>query len=240
MPKPFYDQPELDFNAGAQNLISIVTPDAVDYGLTSAIVTSYTAVANDFKNKLELAIEPATRTRAVVSDKNAAKRALRAATLDVARIITSTPAVTNAQLINLRLNERLSPQSRPLPAAKPVIALLSCDGRLAKFRISNTVEPERRGKPRAVSGIYIFTHVGPTAPDDVTDYVFQGTASRMITEVLFPSSVPNGSTVWVVCCWVNERGQTSQASTPVSFVLQGGSVSMMTATEGEDAVRIAA
>jgi hypothetical protein len=31
--------------------------------------------------------------------------------------------------------------------------------------------------------------------------------------------------VWLSACWVSQRGQIGNASTPISFTLQGGAIS---------------
>lgn len=224
MPKPFYQGTQAELASGAQNLVEIVTPAPATYGLTVGHVTSYTALTTSYVELLNLATEPATNSKVAVANKNAAKKALRAASLDVARIITATPTVTNAQLLALRLNERIVPQPQPVPMTPPFVDIISVVGRHAKIRAHDAVNELNRGKAPGAVGVNVFTFVGPEAPTDPSQYQFQGMSTRCLVEIAFPNSVPSGSTVWVSCCWVGTRGNVGNGSVPISFTLQGGAL----------------
>jgi hypothetical protein len=96
----------------------------------------------------------------------------------------------------------------------------SCDGRTANIRVFDP-ETIRRGKAKGAMSANIFTYVGTTQPSDPTQYFFQGATTRAKTQINFAPSIPNGSTIWIMCNWVTARGEISPASLPVSFILQG-------------------
>jgi hypothetical protein len=223
MPKAFYNSTEADLASGALNAVSIVTSVPATYGLTAPIVASYTTLANDFETKLGLATEPATRTSVTISNKNDSKKLLRAASVNLAKIVTATQTVTNAMLLALRMNERLIPTPRPVWPIPPSIDVLSVLGRLANVRVHDAGS-ERRGLPFGAKSAYLFSYVGPTAPTDATAFKFEGETTRAKAQILFPDSVASGATVWLSACWVSGRGQRSMGSVPISFTLQGGAV----------------
>jgi hypothetical protein len=223
MPKPFYASTEAELASGAANLVAIVTPVPATYGLVAGEVTSYTTLSTNFSTLLTQAQNPVTRTSVVVENKNAAKRLLKTASVNMARTITAVSSVTNAQLLALRLNERVIPTPRPVPSEPPTLDVVSVSGRLVKVRVHDSASESRR-KPFGAIGANIYSFVGAEAPTNPRDYHFEGMATRATVDILFPDSVASGATVWLSAQWVSARGQQSIGSVPISFTLQGGAV----------------
>jgi hypothetical protein len=221
MGKPFYLGTDSELSVGAATAIAIITPAPADYGLTAATVTSYTALSTDYTAKLAVAVARETRSPVAVENKNAARKLLKVASVNLARTITAVSTVTNAQLIALGMNPRVSPQPRPVPQTPPSVDVLGVAGRLVDIRVHDPASGLRR-KPFGATGANIYTAVGATPPTDPNLFQFQGTATRVKSQILFPASVANGATIWISACWVNARGQTGMASDPISFTLQGG------------------
>ena len=172
MPKPFYHSTEADLASGAENVVDIVTPVPATYGLSAPIVASYTTTTNSSSRRCALATTPATRTSISIENKNVAKKNLKAASVNLAKIITATQTVTNAMLLALRMNERVIPTPIPVWPTPPTIDVLSVSGRLTNFRVHDPAI-ERRGLPFARAA-YIFSYVGPDAPSDPAEYKFEG------------------------------------------------------------------
>jgi hypothetical protein len=61
----------------------------------------------------------------------------------------------------------------------------------------------------------VFYHVGPEAPSDVRQWVFAGRTSKVVARVSFPPTPRTGAKVWLTARWINARGETSDAATPV-------------------------
>jgi hypothetical protein len=223
MPKPFYRKTEPELAAGALNLVTIVTPTPTDWGLTAGEVTSYSTKATAFDDALTIARTPATRTAPAIEAKNIVKKILMDATIDVARTITAVPTVSNAQLLELGLNERPNPQPRPVPSEPPVIEVMSVSGRIVKVRIHDGAT-ESRKKPHGAVGANVYSFVGPEAPTDPRAYHYDGLATRATFEIEFDTSVASGATIWLSAQWVSARGQMSPGSTPIPFTLQGGAI----------------
>ena len=219
----FYSGTDAELATGSTNVVSIITPSPVLYGITSATVVSYTALTTNFNTLYQQVIAPATRTPTLVGSKNNAKTLLKKASANLARIFVATSTVTNEMLQALRMNERVIPTPRPVPDTSPVVEVTSVVGRLVNVRVHDP-ESERRGLPFGAKSANIFSFVGPDAPTDPRQYHFEGPTTRANAQIIFPNSVPNGSTIWLSAAWVSARGQIGMASQPIPFTLQGGSI----------------
>jgi len=219
--KPFYNSTEAELASGAANVVAIVTPVPGDYGVDATIMTNYGTLTDSFTDLLTQSENPGTRTPVVIGQKNIAKKLLRSASIDLARIFISTPAVTNPQLVELRMNERVTPQDRPVPPDAPKVDIDSVSGRIANIRVHD-VTPDSRGLAFGARGAFLYTFVGNSAPASPSLYTFQGLTTRAKAQIAFPDSVSSGAVIWISACWVGRGGETSVASEPISFTLQGG------------------
>jgi hypothetical protein len=219
----FYSGTDAELASGSTNAVSIITPSPVLYGITAGIVTNYTTLTTNFNTLYQQAIAPATRTPVVIGNKNVAKKLLKTASADLARIFVATSTVTNAMLLALRMKERVIPTPVPVPATPPVVEVISCSGRLVSIRVHDATS-ESRGMPFGAKSANIYTFVGPEAPTDPRLYHFEGPTTRTKTQILFPDSVASGATIWISAQWVSARGQLSMGSVPISFTLQGGAI----------------
>ncbi|CAN5633363.1 hypothetical protein BH09PLA1_BH09PLA1_06480 [soil metagenome] len=223
MAKNFYSGTDAELASGSSNVVALVTPAPATFGVSAALLTSYTTLTTNFNTLLAQTDAPATRTPVLVEQKNAAKKLLKTASANLAKVITGTPTVTNAQLLSLRMNERLIPTPRPVPSTPPTVEVISVSGRLVNVRVHDT-ETESRGLPFGATGANLYTFVGPSAPTDPRAYHYEGVTTRSKAQIIFPDTVPSGSTIWISAQWVSARGQLSIGSTPISFTLQGGAI----------------
>lgn len=223
MARNFYSGTEAELATGSTHAVSIITPEPADYGLTSAIVASYTVLAASFNDLLTIATAPETRSPVNIAKKNDAKRLLKAASVNLSRTIAATATVSNAQLLGLNMNLRVSPTPRTVPATPPTITVLSVVGRVVTLRVTDATS-KGRGMPFGAQSANIFSYVGPDAPTDPAAYQFLGATTRAKARLLFPNSAPSGATVWLSAAWVSRRGEAGVAGAPKNFTLQGGPV----------------
>ena len=226
MPQPFFRGTDADLATGATNLISIVTAVPATWGLTSGIVTSYTTLSTSYNSLLTAATTPATRTPVAIQAKNAAGKLLKASSVNIAKIITATPTVTNAQLLSLRLNMRATPTPSPVPATAPNLDIVSVSGFTSSIRLHDSTSGSRRGKPVGVAGASVFSHVGAAAPTEMSGWTFEGNTGKTRLNLSFSGSNAAGTTVWFSAFWFNGAKQSGPMCAPVSTNLPGGSVAM--------------
>ena len=221
MPRNFYFGKEANIVTGSANFATLISTGFAGYGLTTGQATSYGTLNTALQTAYSTAIEPSTRTRGTIAVKNAAIKAMRASAINLAKIVYSTPTVTDAQLIDLGLLPRSARTPVPPPSDAPVLEVGTVSGRLVSVRV-HAVGTDRRGKPFGARSANLYSYVGATAPSDPTVWRFEGTATRTITQIQFSNSVANGAQVWLSASWVSNRGATSPSCDPVGFIMQGG------------------
>jgi hypothetical protein len=108
------------------------------------------------------------------------------------------------------------------PGMAPQINIVKRDQNTVTVKFTDPTDPTRRGRPPGVDGIAIFSHVGEVAPTTNDGWKFEGNATRMKIDVVFPASVAPGSKVWLTAFFFNPRAMSGPAATPVSTYLPGG------------------
>jgi hypothetical protein len=105
-----------------------------------------------------------------------------------------------------------------------MVRVLSVIGRVVNIRVCDKDSSSGRSKPFGARAAQIFSYVGEESPADDREYRYECFASRTTTQITFPDHVPSGATVWLSARWLSARGETSMASAPLSFTLQGGPI----------------
>jgi hypothetical protein len=227
MPVPVKDS---DLAAWTTNFSTRITATPAAFSLTSAQATAYATLSTAFIAAYAAANTPGSRSRSLVAAKDSAKEALLdspGGARELYGFVQDSKSVTDAnkELLNV-LVRKTEPTPIPPPAIAPGIMVLSAEGRKLTIRLFDPATPNRRARPFGVSGMSVFSFVGPTPPVDINAWKFEGNTSRTTVEVTFPESVPNWSTVWTTAFYFNNRKQSGPAAEPVSAALPGGGVSM--------------
>ena len=220
----FYRGPEAGVVAGSANFASLLASSFASYGISSAQATAFGVLNAALQSAYAAAVEPVTRTSVAVARKNQALSEMRAGAILLARIISATPTVSDAQLVSLGLLPRRTRTRIPAPATAPMIDVGVVTGRLVNLRLHSADFRRRRGIEPGAKGANLYSFVGDAEPTDPRDYHFEGMTTRTITQVTFPNNVASGATVWLCACWVSDRGETGPTSAPVNVTLQGGAV----------------
>lgn len=136
--------------------------------------------------------------------------------------IQANPAVSDALKLGLGLRPHdVHPTHIPAPGLAPLATVVSVTGRAVRVRLADALNPSRRGKPDGVAGATVLSHVGDAPPENLDGWKFEGNTTRTVVDVLFPSTVPSGSTIWLAAPWYNPRAATGPAANPVSAVVAG-------------------
>lgn len=202
------------------NFKTLITAAPTTYGLTAAQATAYGTVHTTYATALA-ACDPSVRSKTSTAAKNTARTALKTAARQTASIVDGTPTVTDAQKINLGMTVRHTPVPIPPPTTAPGMDVLSVVGWTVKIRLHDLASEKKRGKPPGTIGASVFSWVGATPPADPAMWKFEGSTGKSITEVVFPSTVPAGSKVWLTAFWFNGRKQSGPARPPVPVTIQG-------------------
>lgn len=220
----FYFGTDASIAAGSANFKSVIATEATALNLTTAQVTQFDGLDTTLQAAMVAVSEPSTRTPVAIRAKDQAIKNMRAYAILLAKIIYAVPTVTDTQLVSLGLLPRPTRTPVGQPTVAPALDVRGVEGRLVTFRVHDAQSPTRRGKLPGTTGANVFSFVGPEAPSDPRAYHYEGTVTRTIGRLQVPNTVASGATIWLSACWVNARGQTGPACTPVSVTIQGGAV----------------
>jgi hypothetical protein len=194
-----------EFVQWSRNFTARVEAAPGSFGLDAAQAAAHRALHDAFIAAYEVAVDPGTRTRTAVSQKNAARTALIEHTRMLVKIVQAAPATTNAMRSLLRITVAdAEPTPVPAPSAAPELAITSVTGRRAALRLIDPNAGARWGKPEGVFGAMIYGCVSEDEPPEALDrWTLLTAATRMHIELEFPTSIPAGAKVWLTACWIN-------------------------------------
>jgi hypothetical protein len=195
------------------------------YGLLSTQTAAFTVLATNFDLTWRAVDDKSTRSKSKVLAKNTARELMKADARRLASIIYGQPNLSPQQISELGLTvKKTRPTPRPAPGTAPTIDVVEVSGWTMTIALKNG-QSVRRGKPVDVQGASLFTYVGPTAPINVTDWTFATLVSKTTTKLVFDSSLPPGTTVWVTAFWFSPALESGPAAKPVSAQIQFGGIS---------------
>ena len=216
---PTTDSGVEQFTANFSGLISI---DPAVYGLDSKIAADYSGLQKDFAAKLTAAVNPATRGRLSVFQKDEARKALVLITRKYAQQISKMVSVTDDQRVELGITIADTKRTPvPAPTTSPHIKVIKTEGRYVTLELSQT--KAKRGKPNKVAGATIFTFTGPVAPQGADGWKFIENTTKTTVQIPFPPS-STGDTIWITAFWSNSRDESGPAAAPISIALPAGGV----------------
>jgi hypothetical protein len=218
---------ESDLLAWSRNFRDHIIADAPSFGLSIAQASQYSALHDAYQAGYSAANNPNSNTKAAITAKNEAKKALKAEARALARIVQATPGVTDAQRGELGLtvhDPHLTPITRP--SAPPEMYVLPSLGRTVRIRLRDKSSPDRLGRPLGTAGAVIMSYTGKpgeTQPaTSMAKWTFRGIATRRTFDVNMDADVPAGAQVWIAAMWFNTRGQLGAPSTAQSVRVGDG------------------
>ena len=201
--------------------MSLISTGFASYGLTNSQATAFGSLNTALQSAYSDAVNPSTRTPVSIEAKTLALNAMRANAILLAKIIYATATVNDSQLVALGLLPRSSRSPVPAPSVAPDIDVVSVGGNTVRIRL-HQAGSTRRGKPVGVDGASVFSFVGSTPPDEMSEWKFEGVTAKTVVNIVFgPATVP-GAKVWFTAFWFNERKQSGPAATPVGTNIPGG------------------
>jgi len=225
MARNFYFGADATMVSGSASFSALINADAPAFGLSGAQAIAYGEIDAALQSAYHLATTPSTRTAVAVAGKNTAVKSMQRSAKAMSDIIRATRTVTDAQLISLGLLPRPGRTRRNAPDNPPIVHVISVFGRAVNIRVCDIDSSSERRKPFGACGADVFSYVGEESPADSRAYHHECFTSRTTAQIIFPDDVTSGATVWLSARWVSARGETSIASTPISFTLQGGRIS---------------
>lgn len=204
------------------NLSTKLTAAPTDYSITVAQAAAFQALFDSYDAALTTALEPSTRTPTAIVNKDLARDAMVQNARRLARIIQAAPSVTPGQKTDLGLpihDEEPTPSIPPQFA--PGVEIVSVTGRTVRVKLRDT-QSTRRGKPDGVIAAVVISYQGDETPTAASNWRYEGSTGRMVSDVVFPDTLAAGAKVWISAFWLNDRKEAGPAATPLSTFLQGG------------------
>ena len=196
-----------------------------DYGLSSVAAAEYAALNSEYSDAFYTANDASRRTTVAVLAKNMARAALRSKASLLIKVIDGTPSVTDDKRSMLGLRVKTNPVRVQPPDSAPLVRLILTAERSVSVRLFNDAS-EKKTRPTGATSATVFSHVGETAPGELSDWKYEGVTTTSKYEVNFRSSVANGALIWIAAFWSNDRMQPGPLCRPVSLNIAGGGVSM--------------
>jgi hypothetical protein len=198
------------------------TPSA--FNLLPAQATAYTALHDPYLAAFAAMSVLGSRSQSLVSAKDAAKASLLFYARELYTFVAASGNVSDANKNLLGVRVRSMPVPIGPPTVKPAVDGVSVNGQLVRVRLHDAAGEGKRTKPAGVKQAAVYSFTGPVAPNDPSLFKWEGVTGKSVFDVLFPSSAVPGTVVWITAQWLNERGQTGPASTPISATIGFGGV----------------
>ena len=167
--------------ASSKNFSTLISATPTAFNLSAAQATSYASVDAAWQAAYVAASVVASRTKALVVAKNAARDNMKLAASALAKYVYASAAVSDMQLTQLGLSVRATPQPAREPGMpRDFVAIVSVTGALGlKWKCAN---------PSGTAGVMyqIFRRAGETGP---FTYV-GGTGEKKFTD----GTIPAGAT----------------------------------------------
>jgi hypothetical protein len=193
------------------NLISyIFNGGALRFGVPNEEFDRLKNGTDDFEQKLNVADDPSTRTKAAIQAKKDSRMVVeKVARLFVKRFLNNNPLVTNADRDNMGLpiyKESRSPA--PTPTVKPDFSIEPSGGSRLEihFHAHDADREQRNAKPAGVHGVEIAWAILDEAPKSYADLVHSAFDTR--SPYIFQFDLADaGKRAWFCLRWENTRGE---------------------------------
>lgn len=224
---PFPQRKESELLSWSTDFLALITASAARFGVTEPQVLAYQTLHDAFASSYAVAINTNTNSKANVEIKNNAKQALLngpGGAWALVNIMQAAPNMDNDKRVELNIRVPDSdPTPVPIPTERPNIDVVAVNAYTITVRLHGD---GIKGKPAKVKGTSIFTHVGASAPADMTGWTFQRNTTKNSAQLTVPSTTAPGALVWVTAFWFNNRMQSGPATLPPISVNIPGVMSM--------------
>lgn len=205
----------------ALNFSTKITANFAEYGLLAAdagIIAGQYAI---WHAAYLLAIDPGTRTKLAVADKDGEKVTLLQIVRQYAAQIRANAGITDEQLADLGLNiPDPTPTPIPVPTTSPKLSILLAGIGSHQISMVDSLTPTKKAKPYGVVGALLYGKSGDTYNIDMTDAPLLSVVTRS-DYVCDVSGVPAGQWMVYRARWFNAKGQFGPYSTRAAFVVTG-------------------
>lgn len=206
---------DMDLQAYGADFLAKITATPALYGLVAADAAAMAPYVTGFTNALNLATDPATKTRVVNTQKNVARVQMVAVIRALAKRVQANNTITAAAKVALGLPvHSVIPTPINPPATRPMLNIIGSTTAQLVLRIVDENTPTRRARPTGSVGAQVYTFVAPTGtppPADLKQWMFEGMATKGDFQIRYaPADI--GKQAYIVARWSNAKGQSGPNS----------------------------
>lgn len=211
---------DADFRNFATTMANGITADPALYMMTAAQAASLQGAVDDFVAAYQVAIEPATRTKATIIAKEDARSIAENLCRQYAMLIRQNAGIDDADKVNIGVRP-LNPHREPIepPTTWPVLNVLGNTPGTQTIKYVDSAT-EKRARPFGASELQLFLAItDDDAPEpNVTAAKFVGKFTRNpITMDFTPEDNCRMATYWAR--WVSAKGGIGPWSLPASMAI---------------------
>lgn len=212
---------EADLALWSANFAALTTATPTAYGLTTAQALDYATANSIWQSALQLANDPSTRTAPAVAAKDIAKVNLKAISRLQGGIVQAWPSITPEQLGDLGLTVRDTGRTpTPPPNTYPLVNVIGNAAHSLTVALADQNTPNARRRPIGAIGAEMYGQIGGTAPTGLSGMQYLGLQTRY-PQMWDLGLSAIGQRVYVICRWINRKGEPGPISALTSIVLAG-------------------
>jgi hypothetical protein len=213
---------EGELETWAQRFANNIAAAPADYGVTAEVSAAISQAVERYVQALAIARNKATRTKANVAVKNAAKAAMLKVLRSAAQQIRANAAVSSTLKLGLQIKQAgRAAGTAPSLTARPLLRLAAVEPLRHVIGYGHT-EAIGRSKPAGAIGLQLFLHVGEVdaAPAGPEDARFLRFISRQPYTVDFKAD-QIGKTAFYFARWQTMTGDTGPWSAVLKMTVAG-------------------
>ncbi len=219
MQTPYIPESDAAFAAWLTNFSTLISADPSQYGLEAADGVAIANQETAFVAALQLATDPATRTKPSVAGKDAARAAALTVVRPYAIQIRNNLGVSNQAKLDLGLNiPDPTPTPIPAPASAPILAVIGATFGQHTLRYADENTPAARRKPFGAVGLELFVAIADAPVSDPAEASFVRVVTRQPLAVSHDSA-DNGRMATYFGRWITRTGLAGPWSSPVSYTI---------------------
>jgi hypothetical protein len=210
-------------SAWANNFSEKIAATPGAYGLMASDAAAIAAAFDLFDDALAQVLDPATKTKSAVADKNAKKATMLATMRNYAQTIKRNRGVSNDAKIDLGLRvSDGSPTPIPAPTTVPVLAIASDMPLVQSVEFRDITTPDRKAKPEGVIGMMLVVVVAPAgaAVPNPENAPVHGIATRNPYRVQFTAE-ERGKVAYYFGRWITGAGKVGPWSAMAQLSIAG-------------------
>jgi hypothetical protein len=179
MAAPYIPNKDSLFDNWINNFADLITASPATYGLTGGDAATIQAQADAWSAAYALAINPATRTKPTVADKDAARAAALSIIRPYAIQIRNNAGVSNMDKADLGLTiPDLTPTPVPPPVTSPTLSLVSAISLQHQLNFRDSAFPLLKRKPVGSTSMQLWRAIGTVAATDPSQAGFYNSITK--------------------------------------------------------------